>query len=113
MTKLATSKIDPSRKGLFLVGPVEDKAAFAYCTGTTWEMGDPRCKGDARFFIKIPGRNFFIDCTESKIGKGHLMAQSLGSTAKATVQDLGDHVVFCAKGAYPAGEEMNFINHMK
>ena len=113
MTKVATSKIDPSRKGLFLVGPVEDKDAFAYCAGTTWEMGDPRCKGDARYFIKIPGRNNFIDCTNSKIGKGHLMAQSLGSSAKCYVQDLGDHIAFMANGAYPAGEVMNFINHMK
>ena len=108
---MLNSKLDPTRKGIFLVNPVADKEAFAFCTGTIWDSNDPRCKGELRYRFIIPGSHDkkIIDCTNSKIGKGHLMHQTTGSHAKSTLIDMGDHLVFAANGAYPAGEEMTFI----
>jgi len=110
-TKVLNSKIDSTQKGVFLVHAVEDKQVFAYCTGTFWDTNDPRCKGEQRYRIRIPGNiNKILDCTESKQGKGHLMHQAQGSFAKCTIHDMGDYLAFHANGEYPAGEEMTFFN---
>ena len=56
-TKLLNSKLDPTRKGIFLVNAVADKETFAFCTGTIWDANDPRCKGEQRYRFIIPGSN--------------------------------------------------------
>ena len=84
---------------------------FAYATGTTWEVGDKRCLGNKELFIGIPGTKLFLDCTDSQIGKGHFMAQSVSSHAKARIALNGDsYIGFYANADYASGEEMNFIN---
>jgi hypothetical protein len=110
VTKVLQSKINPGSKGIFLTQNIAEKEAFGFCAGTTWGKGDPRAKGDPLFFINVPGKNTFVDCTKTKFGKCHQMVQSKGSTAKATIEDAGHYLIFRANASYPAGEEMTFIN---
>ena len=108
------SKLDPTRKGIYLVNDIADKEAFAYCTGTIWDKNDPKCKGELRYKFPMPGsNNKIIDCTNSKHGKGHLMHQAQGSASKSIILDAGDHLVCLANGAYAAGEEMTFLNNFR
>ena len=114
MTKKVKSKIDSTKHGIYLINAVKKDELFAYATGTTWEKGDKRCNGGdkAPFFIAIPGTNQFVDCTDSKMGKGHFMAQSQSSHAKARAVFTGSYIGFYANADYASGEEMNFINNI-
>jgi len=88
----------------------------AIATGTIYTKGDPKLKSDKTFHIDVPAAagmagNQVMDCTNSKIGMGHLMIKnntSAASTCRVVLSESKTYLLFLANQELKKNEELNF-----
>ena len=89
---------------------------MAIATGPIFTKGDPRLKSDKTYHIDVPAAdgmavNQVMDCTNSKIGMGHLMVKnftSKPSTCRVVLSESKSYLLFLANQDLKKNEEMNF-----
>ena len=114
--KQKKSTIDEEQKGLFLVDKCGKDRIVAIATGPIFTKGDPRLKSEKTYHIDVPtadgmAGNQVMDCTNSKIGMGHLMVKnftSKPSTCRVVLSESKSYLLFLANEDLKKNEEMNF-----
>ena len=116
--KQKKSTIDEEQKGLFLVDKCGKDRIVAIATGPIFTKGDPKMTADKSYHIDVPAAdgmpgNQVMDCTNSKIGMGHLMVKnftSKPSTCRVVLSESKSYLLFLANQDLKKNEEMNFTD---
>ena len=90
----------------------------AIATGPIFTKGNPRLKSVQTYHIDVPAAdgmavNQVMDCTNSKIGMGHLMVKnftSKPSTCRVVLSESKSYLFFLANQDLNKNEEMNFTD---
>ena len=110
--KLKKSIIDGERKGLFLVDKCSKDRMVAIATGPIYSHGDPRMTADKTYHLEVPDMpNKVMDCTNSKIGMGHLMIKNTTSAAtkcRVVLSESKTYLIFLANEDFKRQEEMTY-----